>query len=46
MCKDDDCFLKYENVKDNLTKNKIFSCNENYLKKLDEKFKKRFKEHI
>ena len=41
--KDCDCFLKYESVKDNLIKYKCLSCNKDYSKKLDEKFKKRFK---
>ena len=42
-CKDCDCFLKYESVKDNLIKYKCLSCNKDYSNKLDEKFKKRFK---
>ena len=42
-CKDCDCFLEYESVKDNLIKYKSLSCNKNYSNKLDEKPKKRFK---
>ena len=45
-CKDCDCFLEYESVKDNLVKYKCLSCNKDYSNKLDEndeKFKKRFK---
>ena len=42
-CKDCDCFLEYESVKDNLIKYKCLSCNKDYSNKLDEKFKKRFK---
>ena len=40
---DCDCFLEYESVKANLIKYKSLSCNKGYLKKLDEKLKKRFK---
>ena len=39
-CKDSDCFLEYESVKDTLIKCKCLSCNENYSKKLDGKLKK------
>ena len=39
-CKDYDCFLEYESVKDNLIKYKCLSCNKDYSNKLDEKFKK------
>ena len=42
-CKVFDGFLEYESVKDNLTKYKCFYRNKDYLNKLDEKFKKRFK---
>ena len=42
-CKDCDCFLEYESVKDNLTKYKCLSCNKNYSNKIDEELKKRFK---
>ena len=37
------CSLKYESVKDNLIKYKCFSCNKNYLKKLNEELKNKFK---
>ena len=39
-CKDCDCFLDYESVKDNSMKYKCLSCNKNYSKKLDEELKK------
>ena len=42
-CKDCDCFLEYESVKDNLMKYKCLSCNKDYSNKLDEKLKKRLK---
>ena len=42
-CKDFDCFLEYELVKDNMIKYKCLSCNKDYSNKLDEKLKKRFK---
>ena len=42
-CKDCDCFLEYESVKDNLIKCKCLYSNKNYLNKIDEKSKKRFK---
>ena len=42
-CKDCDCFLEYESVKDNLIKCKCLSCNKEYSNKLDEKLKQRFK---
>ena len=42
-CKNYDCFLEYESVKDNLIKCKYLSCNNNYSNKYDEKLKKRFK---
>ena len=42
-CKDCDCFIEYESVKDNLIKHKCLSCNKNYSNKLDEKLEKRFK---
>ena len=38
-----DCFLEYENVKDNLVKYKCLSCNKDYSNKVDEDLKKRFK---
>ena len=42
-CKDCDCFLEYESVKDNFIKYKCFSCNRNYSNKIDKELKKRFK---
>ena len=42
-CKDCDCFLEYENVKDNLRKYKCLSCNRSYSNKIDEELKKQFK---
>ena len=42
-CKDCDCSLEYESVKDNLIKYKCLSCNKGYSNKLDEKLKNRFK---
>ena len=42
-CKDCDCFLEYESANDNLVKYKSLYHNKNYSNKLDEKFKKRFK---
>ena len=42
-CKDCDCFLEYESVKDHLVKYKCLSCNKEYLNKIDEELKKRFK---
>ena len=42
-CKDCDCFLKYESVKDNSIKYKSLSCNHNYSNKIDEELKKRFR---
>ena len=35
-CKDCDCFLEYETVKDNLIKYKSVSCNKDHSNKLDE----------
>ena len=35
-CKDCDCFLEYESVKNNLIKYKCVSCNKDYSSKLDE----------
>ena len=44
ICKDCDCFLEYESVKDNLIKYKCFlSCNKDYSNKIDEELKNRFK---
>ena len=45
-CKDCDCFFEYESFKDNLIKNKCLFCNKDYSNKLDEKLKKRFKNHL
>ena len=42
-CKDCDCFLQYECVKQNSTKNKCTSCNKDYSNVIDEELKKRFK---
>ena len=42
-CKDCDCFLEYESVKENLIKDKCLSCNKDYSNKPNEKLKKRFK---
>ena len=42
-CKNCDCFLEYESVRDNLIKYKCLSWNKDYSNKLDEKLKKRFK---
>ena len=41
-CKDCDCFLEYENVKDDLIEYKSLSCNKDYRNRLDEKLKKKF----
>ena len=41
-CKDCDCFLEYENVKDDLIEYKSLSCNKGYRNRLDEKLKKKF----
>ena len=38
-CKDCDCFLEHESVKDNLIKYKYLSWNKDYSNKLDEKLK-------
>ena len=46
QCKDCDCFLEYENIKDNLIKYKCLSCNKNYSNKTDEELKKKTQEHI
>ena len=42
-CKDCDCFLRYESVKDNLIKYKCLSCNKHYSNKLDEEIEKQLK---
>ena len=38
-----DCFLEYENLKDNLIKYKCLSYNKDYSNKFDEKLIKKFK---
>ena len=43
MCKDCDCFLEYESVKDNSTKYKHLSCSKYYSNKIYEELKKRLK---
>ena len=45
-CKDCDCFLEYEIVKDNLLKYKCLSCNKDYANKLDEKLKRHLRTHL
>ena len=42
-CKDCDCFLEYESVKDISIKYECLSCNKNYSDKIDEELKNRFK---
>ena len=42
-CKDCDCFLEYESVKDNLIKYKCLSYNKDYSNKIEGELKKRFK---
>ena len=42
-CKDCDCFLENEIVKDNLIKYKCLSCNKVYSNKIDEELKKQFR---
>ena len=37
-CKNYDCFLEYESVKNNSIKYKCLSCNENYSNRIDEEF--------
>ena len=44
ICKDCDCFLEYESVKENSIKCKFRSCNKDYSNKIDEELKKRFKD--
>ena len=38
-CKDCDCLLEYEKVKDNLIKYKYLTCNKVYSNKIDEELK-------
>ena len=42
-CKDCDCCLEYEIVKDNLVKYKCLSCDKGYSNKIDEELKKQFR---
>ena len=42
-CKDCDCFLKYESIKDNLIQYKYLSCKKDFSNKLDEELRKKFK---
>ena len=42
-CKDCNCCLEYESVKDNLIKYKCLSCNKDYSNRLDEKLNNKFK---
>ena len=42
-CKDCNCFLEYESVKDKLIKYKCLSCNKDYSNKIDEELKKAIK---
>ena len=42
-CKDCDCFLENETVKDGSIKYKCLSCNKDYSSKLDRELKKKFK---
>ena len=42
-CKDSDCFLEYESVKDNLIKYKCSSFDKKYSNQIDEEHKKRLK---
>ena len=41
-CKDCDCFLEYESVKNNLKKHKYLFCNNDYSNKLDKELKRKF----
>ena len=38
-CKDCDCFLEYESVKDNLIEYKFLFCSKDYSSKIDEELK-------
>ena len=42
-CKDCDCFLEYENIKENSIKYKCTSCNKDYSNIIDEELKWRLK---
>ena len=39
-CKDCDCFLEYESVKDNFKKNECVYCKKGYLNKIEKELKK------
>ena len=41
-CKECDCFLQHQSIKNNLIKYKCLSCNKNYSSKYDEELKKKF----
>ena len=45
-CKNCNCFLKYESVKDNLLKYKCLLCNKNYSNKSGWRIKKEIQEYI
>ena len=45
-CKDRDCFLEYESVKDNLIKCKCLTCNKDYPNKIDEDLKSNLRTHL
>ena len=45
-CEDCDCFLKYENVKDDLIIYKRLSCNKDYSNKIDEELKRDSRTHL
>ena len=42
-CKDCDCFLEYESVKEHSIKHKFSRCNKDYPDKINEELNKRFK---
>ena len=42
-CKDCDCFLEYESIKDNLIEYKCLSYDKDHSNKIDEELKKRLK---
>ena len=45
-CKDCDCFLKYESIKDNLIQYKYLSCKKDFSNKLDKELRKKFKNTV
>ena len=45
-CKDCECFLEYESVREMSIKYKCTSCNKNYSNKINEELRKRFKTHL